>query len=763
MSPPCTPRTPAAAEAAASEPTAAGWAERLLGHVEEGVLVLDGSGRVRFANDSMATLVGSALGCGEPVDLAAFLHPHDAPAVMTEFLRVADEKDGHHVVRARVRHGDGWRLVEAALWNRLDDPSVGGIVVCLRDRSREDQYRRSAESQLELAQRNRALQDQLRTRQRFLGRLVRIQSAISRRAPLDDVLDAIVDGIQALLGDPVITLRIADPNDPDRLELCCSRGLSDAQATFARSQRARAGIGGRAYAQNRLIVGERDALADEVGAQLSSTVHAGLAVPIRNGRRAVGCLSVISTERTRIYTDDEQEMLLTFAEHASIAIMDAQTVASMRAALTDTLTGLPNRRLLIDRLSQSIERSHRRHESLAVLFVDLDGFKAINDQRGHAVGDELLVEIARRINHEVRGNDTAARLGGDEFIVALEDTDPFRAFAVARRLLDTIREGVVIGGSTHHVGATIGVSVVAGQPIDPEELVRQADIAMYRGKTEGRNGVVFFAPDMEAAVAARSELESQLHLAILREQIDVALMPVIRIADGAVCGVEALARWESPTQGLLMASDIVPIATRMGLAAELDRCVLAKACHAVLDVLVPWRDSLILHVNLSPQHLDQQHVVAGIAAALDRAGMPAQRVMLEITETETLRDPQSAAERLAEFRGLGLQLAIDDFGSGSSSLGHLEQFPIDLVKIDRSFIQSLSMLGRARELTVSMIHLAHSMGIRVVAEGVETAAQVDALARLDVEACQGYLYTEPLTPDAFARWMVDVSDLQRSA
>ncbi|MFN8020825.1 MAG: bifunctional diguanylate cyclase/phosphodiesterase [Acidimicrobiales bacterium] len=425
--------------------------------------------------------------------------------------------------------------------------------------------------------------------------------------------------------------------------------------------------------------------------------------------------------------------------------LDAQMELALSAAMTDSLTGLPNRRLLVDRLGQSIERSRRTGQQVALMFVDLDGFKAINDGRGHEAGDRVLIEVARRIRAEIRGIDTAARLGGDEFVVVLEEADRRVADDVAERLLDSLARDFDLDDRAYALSATVGVAIHDGtdrHATTPEELVRRADIAMYSGKADGRNRVVFFEDWMGRAAEARAELEAELRRAVGDGTLQVAYQPVFRTADRGLHGFEALARWVSPTQGMVPPAEFIPLAARLGMARRLDLCVLEQACAAMV-ALGPAGHSLELTVNLAPQHIDDPDLVDGIVDVLHRTQMPPRRLLLEITETDALRDPDGAVERLQALRALGARLAIDDFGTGYSSMTYLDRFPIDVVKIDRSFIAAIDRSRRARRLTESVVDLAHSLGLEVVAEGVETAEQAEVVTLVGADLVQGFHYRRP--------------------
>ncbi len=697
-------------------------------------MVLDSEFSLIYANAAVAAFLDQEPG-GEATsfDPSQFVHHDDFEDALNGFLAVVGTGN-RCSVRMRVRSEEDWRPVEATLVDFSADPAVGGVVVCFRNLTEEERFRESLRSQMELAQRNRVLHEQLRERQHFLSRLVRIQASISRRAPLREVLDAVVDGAHQLLGDPVIGVELQPPDGPDGLQLVASHGLTGLDPCEALLDDV--GLGERAYHTNRLVH------TDELDPAPS---RSGVAVPIRRAGQAIGTLIVTTDKANRTYSMAECEVLQSLADHAGLAIMDAQTVESMNEALTDELTGLPNRRLLLDRLRVSLDRAARHGRPLALMFIDLDGFKAINDGRGHDAGDAVLVETARRIGAEIRGHDTAARLGGDEFVVVLEEADRFTAEDVAERLLDSLGEDIGIGDRAYAVSATVGVAMYdepGSLDTSPEELVRRADIAMYSGKADGRGRVVFFEDWMGRAAEARTELEAELRRSVGDGSLQVAYQPVFWTADGSLHGFEALARWVSPTQGVVPPSEFIPLAARLGVARRLDRCVLEQACAAIVNLGEAAR-SLELTVNLSPQHIDDDDLVDGIIDVLARTQMPANRLLLEITETDALRDPEGAVGRLQALRGLGARLAIDDFGTGYSSMTYLDRFPIDVVKIDRSFISNIDRSRRSRRLCESVVDLAHSLGLEVVAEGVETAEQAEVVTLIGADLVQGYHYRRP--------------------
>ncbi len=725
-------------------------ARTLLDCVDDVIVVLDDEFRFTYANSAARSFLGSGIAATTDqvgAESLAAVHPDDVQHVAERLAEIIGSDDGRGTVRLRVREGDGWRPVEAIVTNRRGVPGINGVVVCFRNLTQEERLRANLETQLQLDQHNRALRTELQERQQFLSRLVRIQSSISRRAPLDDVLVAIVDGTRQLFGETIVCLRLRDPSDPSRLVLAASHGVRD-DVLPQLSMSSEFGIGGRAYRENRSVVVENYAdFTSPTPALIDHGLRAAMAVPVRSDGDTVGSLS-IGTRSTEKFSDTEREMLEILAEHAGIALLDATSRESVRLALTDQLTGLPNRRLFLDRLTQGIGQSVQHGHPLAVLFIDLDRFKAINDGRGHAAGDGVLKEVARRIEKTIGRGDSAARLGGDEFVVMLENCDLDRAADIADAIAMAIRSPLRFGRRRFYVGATVGVAMVDNQPVDAEELLRRADIAMYRGKREGRNRVVIFEPSMEQAVIARAELEAELRRGIRSRAIYAVFQPVIDLRTGAITSVEALARWTSATQGPIAPTRFVELAEQMNMVAELDQAMIESSCRLIRDVIDPLtRQPVSLSVNLSPQHLDHLDVVEGLLAVLREEDFPTTRLIVEVTETEAMRDPAGVGTRIRELREHGIRVAIDDFGTGYSSLAYLEQFPIDYVKIDRRFVEQIEESDRSRSLVESMSRMVHSLGLTAVAEGVETLEQAQTLRAMGFELAQGFYFAHPVPAD----------------
>jgi diguanylate cyclase (GGDEF)-like protein/PAS domain S-box-containing protein len=429
--------------------------------------------------------------------------------------------------------------------------------------------------------------------------------------------------------------------------------------------------------------------------------------------------------------------------------------------VSDPLTGLPNRLLFLDRLDRLMKHSKRHQERMfAVLFLDLDAFKMINDSLGHLVGDQLLLGVAKRLEGCLRASDTVARLaqetftlarmGGDEFTVLLDDLkDPADADRAAERIMQGLSAPFSLDGKEVFTSASIGIALSNSAYQHPEEIMRDADTAMYRAKSLGKARYEVFSADMRASVMARLELETDLRLALDRGEFRNFYQPIIALETGEITGFEALLRWEHPTRGLLGPKEFISVAEETGLIRELGWWSLREACTRISDWkarLGPDHD-LIVSVNLSIKQFMQPNLVENIGSLLKELRLPPESLKLEITESTVMEDPSTAVEMLQQMKALGIRLAIDDFGTGYSSLSYLHRFPLDTLKIDRSFISGGAGGVNGMEIARTIMPLAKNLRLDVVAEGVETAEQVQELKKLDCKYAQGFYFSRPVSRD----------------
>ena len=427
-------------------------------------------------------------------------------------------------------------------------------------------------------------------------------------------------------------------------------------------------------------------------------------------------------------------------------------------AFHDPLTGLPNRTLLLDRLERALVQTLRGGARPALLLLDLDGFKVVNDSLGHAAGDRLLIALAERLAAAMRPGDTIARLGGDEFAVLLDTaTDIHAATAVADRLLDALATPLALDGRELVVEASLGIALATDGAARPDDLLRDADLALYRAKDAGRAGYAIYDTSLHTAVNARLVLEAELRRALASEEFVLHYQPKVDLATGRLAGVEALVRWRHPTRGLVPPDDFIPLAEETGLIVPLGRWVLTEACHqarawAAARITDP---PLTMSVNLSARQFRQPDLVGDVARILRDTGVIPGLIQLEITEGVLMEDAAATLGLLERLRGLGIALAIDDFGTGYSSLVYLKRFPIDVLKVDKAFVTGLGHDPGNGAITTAVIGLAHALGLAVTAEGVETAGELAQLRSLGCEQGQGYYFARPMPAAALAALLAD--------
>jgi diguanylate cyclase (GGDEF)-like protein len=445
-----------------------------------------------------------------------------------------------------------------------------------------------------------------------------------------------------------------------------------------------------------------------------------------------------------------------FVSAASVANLLGWRVNEQQA-LHDPLTNLPNRALFRDRVEHALARTTWRQQQIAVMFFDLDRFKPINDTWGHHVGDLALVDVADRLRRTVRAGDTVARLGGDEFAILLEDLDDAgEAIRVARRIHDALREPIQVRGRPIALRASLGIALSDGEPIEVDALIRDADVAMYTAKKRGGSRYVVFETSMRAGLADRLELEMELRRAVSQQQVQVHYQPLVNLATGEIAGAEALARWTSATRGPVPPDVFIPLAEETGLIVPLGRSILEQACRQARK----WHDSfpsrkpLTLSINVSPIQLGREDFVQDVARILEMTRVIPETITLEITESALMEDTDLSMRALAQLKALGVRLAIDDFGTGYSSLNYLQRMPIDILKIDRSFVDRIDHGDDELAFARAIVELARTLSLRTVAEGIEMEAQAEHLGQLGCDLGQGYLYSRPVPSDEMTRLLV---------
>lgn len=422
-------------------------------------------------------------------------------------------------------------------------------------------------------------------------------------------------------------------------------------------------------------------------------------------------------------------------------------------AYHDALTGLPNRHYFEDRLAQALREARQRNQRMAVLFLDLDRFKFINDTFGHTLGDHVLQQIAHRLETIIRKGDMVARVGGDEFTLLLPDASAEEAVGVAERVLQRVREPQEILGRQLHITASLGITVFPEDGQDAEALLRNADIAMYKAKEEGGDSYRLYSPSMDASMSQWLTLQSELWRALERGELLLYYQPQVDVRNGRVFGAEALVRWQHPEKGLMLPDSFIPLAEDSGLIVPLGTWVLKEACRQLRAWQEAGLPSIALTVNISARQLQRPGLVPLLGQLLEETGVEPGRLVLEVTEGAIMRDMDAAIALLKELREMGFLVSLDDFGTGHSSLNYLKALPLDILKIDRSFVRDIGKDSTGNAMVTAIVTLARSCALRVIAEGVENSEQLDFLQRLHCYEVQGFLFGRPMPAEDFG-WLL---------
>ncbi|RZI41951.1 EAL domain-containing protein [Herbaspirillum sp. HC18] len=523
------------------------------------------------------------------------------------------------------------------------------------------------------------------------------------------------------------------------------------------------GVTGTAIREGRVVV-VRDMQTGAVHApwrafMVEHKIVSAMSLPLKTGNRILGALTMYSHEQ-KAFSPNEVKVVEELADNLAYGITALRAEAARRQyaeqleyhAGHDTLTGLPNRALLHDRLTQAVAYASRYCYSVWVLFLDLDRFKLVNDSLGHKAGDIVLKTIAARLQGAVRETDTVARLGGDEFVLVLpERIDERLATAVVQRIMDAVAQPLTVEGHEFVLGCSIGVAAYPSDGDDPESLIKHADIAMYRAKETGRNNFQFYMPAMNDRLLERLRIESDLRNALERGEFILHYQPQIDMRSGRTVGMEALLRWQHPTMGMIPPLRFIGLAEETGLIVPIGEWVLRTACAQA----AAWRQAgygdMRVAVNLSARQFSQQELTRSIAEILETAGLPPHLLELELTESLVMTDVDRAIGILRDLKELGVQLSLDDFGTGHSSLSYLKRLPIDALKIDQSFVRDIAHMQDDAAIVVSIISLAHNLKRHVIAEGVETREQLTYLQRHGCNEMQGFYFSKPVPAEMFEK------------
>ncbi len=666
------------------------WFQAIVKNSNDIVFVVDEVGVVRFASPAFKTLLGFPAESAIGNNITAYVHPDDREVALAAFAEFSAGTLREPVRTRVVRASGDWLEVEAVATNMVDDPVLAGHVITVRDVTE----RRQAARELAAAQEMFAaafeeapigmtltgLDGTVMRANRELGRILGVEA-------------------HALVG-----RHVTEFTHPDDVEI-----------TSAELSRVVAGDVERYSIEKRYSTPDGRVVWAHVSVSLVRDAEG-------NPAYTVGQIEDI-TERRAI-----AERL----EHA---------------AIHDPLTGLPNRVLFMDRLEHALAVAARRRRRVAVAFLDLDRFKFVNDSLGHAAGDQLIVAVAGRLRAALRPSDTVARFGGDEFVVLCDDVaGEDAALEIASRMSEAVSRPVLLPEGEVFVTASLGVAVSTGADETAESLVRDADTAMYRAKEQGRARTEVFDERTHQRAVYQLRTGNDLHRALARGEFQVHYQAIVDVVSGDVAGFEALARWQHPTRGLILPGEFIALAEETGLIVPLGAWVLEEACRQV----AAWQSGrsegvapLFVSVNLSPRQLAEPALPAEVARILQHTGIDPDCVSLEITESTLMHDAESAISTLRALRALGVHLSVDDFGTGFSSLSYLKRFPVEALKVDRSFVDGLGREAGDSAIVTAVITLAHALGLRAVAEGVETDVQLGELRALHCDMAQGYLFSKP--------------------
>ncbi len=723
-------------------------------HSFDAIVVVGPDGTVRYASPSANAVSGFPKGSQVGRPALDLVHPDDRATVsaaidaarppgsdMAESDPAASDP-AHPVAPFTFRspHADGhWLTFEATAVDLSADPAIGGIVLTGRDVTTQ-----RASASAERASEARHVEQ------------ASILEMIATAAPIQDTLTEVCRMLERRLPHVRCTVLLVDAD----LKVLEYGAAPSFPTSFTDS------TGGLPIAEDSTMCGAavmrgetvivRDVLDDPVFGKFADLARANhirgcWSTPVwdASGERVLGTFAAYLAE-PRAPAPTEVAAVESVAALAAIAIERHDVQARLAAqAHHDSLTGLPNRNLFGELLEHALRRAQRSGSAVAVLFLDLDRFKIVNDSRGHDAGDELLGAVAGRLESVLRPGDVVARFGGDEFTVLCEDLQPDtadeQAINVAGRLIDALRDPFTVAGDELFIGVSIGIAVGITGLEQPDALLRDADAAMYLAKERGRGRCEVFDEAMQARARDRYDVENALHRAVARQEFRVFFQPIVDLAKGTCIGVEALARWQHPERGLLGPGEFLRSAEEMGLMVPIGEIVLDLACTRAAEWLavVPDPSRFRMSVNLSSRQLLHVDLPDLVSEVLRRTDLPPRTLCIEITETAVMDDPEAGLLAVKALKALGVQVCVDDFGTGYSALGYLRAFPIDEVKIDRSYVAALGADPEESAIVAAVVSLGHGLGVTVTGEGVETAEQVALLRALGVDAAQGFLIAPP--------------------
>jgi diguanylate cyclase (GGDEF)-like protein/PAS domain S-box-containing protein len=696
------------------------------------IITVDEDGITTYGSPAAKSVLGIDPGDVLGANVFDLVHPDDRDRAVATFRETLQLPGPHAPLNFRARRADGIYVdLEAVSNNLLEDPSVRAVVINARD----------------VTERRRA--------ERLLKSEARLLDDIAGGARLEHSLKEIAREMEGYVSDwPCLIILAAEPipifSAGDRLPAKAQLDLSRLALGADRCPWLESGTG-----DDRLI-GSLESDPAWPPAEMLTTrygLRAFWGVPIRGSALSgsIGAVLFLSGVNPQP-TPNDIEVARLGARLAAIGFERRRAQAQItHNALHDALTDLPNRTLLLERTAQAVVRSRRSGTLIALLMIDIDHFKYINDSLGHSVGDQVLIEVGKRFCTVVRPDDTVARLGGDEFIVLCDGLpNEAQVMRYAQRILSTLVPPMHVAEHDVRVGASVGIAM-DGNVLEPEVFFRNADAAMYHAKENGRGRIEIFDTKMRNLAITRVETEDRLHRAVEQGLIRLHYQPIVELGSQRVVGAEALARWNDPEMGEIPPTVFVPIAEEDGLIVPLGAQILTSACATAAQ----WPSTLDVSVNLSGCQIRDPGLVDTIESALCEVNLDPGRLLLEITESVFMKDLTASADVLRRLRELGVRLAIDDFGTAYSSLGRLKRFPVAQLKIDRSFVDGLPEDADNLAIVAAVITMGHSLGLKVLAEGIETEAQLTALQSLDCDLGQGFLFSHALPEAEFTRWLCE--------